>query len=204
MDFKRSVQLYNININPNEDCIYYYVKYFKWADVKDLPKDSQKLKNHNLIYEFKNDIYRTTNPLYYFKKCIENSLTMKDEWYICVIPAHNQVGNNHKNNMTKLIDKCNLTSNYHKQYDIIIRTKETVAKHNVSEYGTRDYNKDLQVLTINPTRDLKGKNVIVFDDVSTSGASMKAAEILLKNAGANNVVCIALGKTMGDDFYGQF
>ena len=204
MNFKKCLMLYNISINPNEDCIYYYLNYYKWNDVKDLPINDLKYRNHNLIYEFKNGRYFYTNPLTYFKKCINNSLTMNDEWHVCVIPNHNQVGNNHSNNITKLLDYCNLKSNFIREYDTIIRTRETTAKHNVAEYGSRDFNKDLETLIINPKKQVQGKNYIVFDDVATSGASMKAAEILLKGAGANKVVCIVLGKTMGDEYYGQF
>lgn len=39
------------------------------------------------------------------------------------------------------------------------------------------------------------KNILVIDDVSTTGNSLKACAILLNNAGVNNVYCLSLAQT---------
>ena len=44
--------------------------------------------------------------------------------------------------------------------------------------------------------DVKGMNVIVVDDITTSGISMDSARNRLIEAGAKHVVCIAIGKTV--------
>ncbi len=112
MTFKRCVMLHNTTINSDEDCIYYYLNYYKWKDVKNLDKNDIKYRNHSLIYEFKSGTRFHNNPLSYFRTCIEKSLTLSGEWHICVIPNHNQVGNNHTNNLTELLDHCKLQSKF--------------------------------------------------------------------------------------------
>lgn len=46
--------------------------------------------------------------------------------------------------------------------------------------------------------DIKGKTVILVDDVVTSGATMAACASLLMGAGAENVVCVAVAEDVRD------
>lgn len=51
---------------------------------------------------------------------------------------------------------------------------------------------------------IKDKNVILIDDVTTTGNSMMACQKLLLDAGAKSVRCIALGKTVDEYQAGTF
>lgn len=43
---------------------------------------------------------------------------------------------------------------------------------------------------------IEGANILLFDDVTTTGTSLNATREILYENGANKVVCIALGKTV--------
>ena len=70
------------------------------------------------------------------------------------------------------------------------------AKHS-SDYGERNLEKDLQSYKIGINYNVRGKNVIVLDDITTSGYTFMAAHKFLTELGAKKVVCIAFGKTQG-------
>ena len=60
----------------------------------------------------------------------------------------------------------------------------------------RHWSYDYKNLQLDHHFDYRGKTIIIFDDVTTSGASMIAAKKLLYDAGAIDVYCIAIGKTV--------
>ena len=47
------------------------------------------------------------------------------------------------------------------------------------------------------TQEVRGQNIILIDDVVTSGATMRKCARVLKQAGANGVICIAMAMTVG-------
>ncbi len=48
-------------------------------------------------------------------------------------------------------------------------------------------------------RDIDGKRVLIVDDVTTSGATLRSASEALRRAGAREVVAVAAGRTPGND-----
>lgn len=61
--------------------------------------------------------------------------------------------------------------------------------------GDRSFESHISTMKVNPEYDIKGKKVIVLDDVTTSGNSLLASAKILKDAGADHVSAIAIGKT---------
>jgi len=61
--------------------------------------------------------------------------------------------------------------------------------------GDRSIASHTSTMRVNPAFDLRGKKVIVLDDVTTSGNSLLASARILKEAGAERVAAIAIGKT---------
>jgi predicted amidophosphoribosyltransferase len=54
-------------------------------------------------------------------------------------------------------------------------------------------------LTIKEENLIKGKKVLLLDDISTTGNSLKATHDLLLQMGAEFVICIVLGRTVFDE-----
>ncbi len=59
----------------------------------------------------------------------------------------------------------------------------------------RNIKTHLESIIVNTPEFIKGKSIILFDDVTTSGVSFEACELLLLESEAKEVLCIALGKT---------
>ena len=52
----------------------------------------------------------------------------------------------------------------------------------------------------NKNADIKGQNIIIIDDIITTGASMGMAAVLLKAAGAGRIVAAAVSIAYKDPF----
>jgi ComF family protein len=63
-----------------------------------------------------------------------------------------------------------------------------------SQSHTRNRTERLKNLSgcFEAARDVKGKNIILLDDVITTGATMKEAKNTLKRAGAKKIICVAV------------
>lgn len=67
----------------------------------------------------------------------------------------------------------------------------SITKYNASE--RKEMIKD--VFKIKDEVDITGKNILVFDDIVTTGATLSEAVYLLYSKGAKKVVCLTMGKT---------
>ncbi len=190
------VELKDRNINIEDNCIYYFIDYYK-TDIVVRSSNYYVKRNHDLILNIKDPKhYSDVDSFKFFKKIIEKYLKGTHRvWYICTVPGHDQI-NSFRNRMSDLLDSVSLTSNFIKKYDLIKKTMITEPKH---KGGIRDWKLDLKSLGLNSTFDYSNKSFIVFDDVTTSGSSLKAMKKMLMNAGAKSVICIALAKTKGDN-----
>ncbi len=61
--------------------------------------------------------------------------------------------------------------------------------------GKRDLTSEVESLTIVNESIVKDKQILLLDDVTTSGASLNAGKLRLEKAGAKLVVMFALGLT---------
>lgn len=94
----------------------------------------------------------------------------------------------------KLINAKGIVNNFIDASNCLYRFKDASQAHLTD--GMRDKETVLESLELHDPEVIKGKDVLVFDDITTSGASFKAATDLLRKAGANRVVCLAIGRTI--------
>ncbi|MCA9277247.1 MAG: hypothetical protein KDA29_14590 [Phycisphaerales bacterium] len=76
--------------------------------------------------------------------------------------------------------------------DCLIRSKAIPALHSG---GNRSFEVQLASLRVDHADLIKSQDVVVLDDVRTSGNSLTACRMILLDAGAKSVTTIAMGKT---------
>lgn len=75
---------------------------------------------------------------------------------------------------------------------LLIRIKNTKPQKQLNKESRKQNIK--QSFTINPGAITKNKNILLVDDVCTTGATLKEATMVLKRSGANHVWCLAIAR----------
>lgn len=101
------------------------------------------------------------------------------------------------NLIERLVDKH---KGLHNGSGVLVRTKTVQSKHLGRD--RKNITIDLNSIEINSKCgiDISGKNVLLIDDIITSGYSIAACEMILKKGGANKVFVLCLGKTAKDSY----
>lgn len=76
----------------------------------------------------------------------------------------------------------------------LVRIRETPAQADQKDYGARETN-ITGAFHINNPIEFKGKNIMLVDDVTTSGATLREAARTLKSAGAKKIVATVVART---------
>jgi Phosphoribosyl transferase domain. len=133
---------------------------------------------------------------YYYKKAIEyftnqlrDILSNTEEYVICVMPTH-AIGTAPSGIRTiarqlsspPIIDGT----------DVLSRVFEIAKK---AMGGSRDIQLEIKSLTVINESAVKSRQVLLLDDVTTTGTSLKAGKYLIERARAKMVVLLALAKT---------
>jgi len=109
---------------------------------------------------------------------------------IVIVPSHDP---RKKSSSVKLLaKKLAQHKNLIDATDTVIRTRK-IAK--LAQGGNRDVSVHLNSLDIQNASMIRGKNVLVFDDVTTTGNSLHATMQLLKRNGAHSVCSYVIGYT---------
>ena len=169
-------------------------------------------KGHNPLFDDNSDkILRFKDGV---EKAIEYFENMIDQdfnpiWNDCccvAIPSHdpkNSYNSSQESNnpsIYKLIARLvKKHIGLHNGSPVLIRTHEVAKK---SFGGNRDISVDLGSIEINRNCgiDISGKNVLLIDDVITTGNSIAACMMILKKGGAKNIFVLCLGKTSSDPY----
>ncbi|SDB96575.1 Phosphoribosyl transferase domain-containing protein [Succiniclasticum ruminis] len=90
-------------------------------------------------------------------------------------------------------------SGLHNGSAVLIRVKRIVPK---SKGGSRAVSVDLDSIEVNSKCgiDISGKNILLIDDIITTGNSIVACKMILEKGGAKNVFVLCLGKTSRDPY----
>lgn len=128
----------------------------------------------------------------YFYKSINNILSDNSYFVICVMPSHEQgiMPSGIRTIGKKLCIPSRIDGT-----DIITRIK-TIPKK--TSGGPRDFSLErssIDIINVKYINLIKGKQVLLLDDVTTTGNSLNAAKSLLKDYGAEIVAGLALGQT---------
>jgi hypoxanthine-guanine phosphoribosyltransferase len=129
----------------------------------------------------------------HFTDCISSNLN-DDFDCILVVPPH-QSGK-HNSGIQVLSQEIAYKKNLIDATSCLIRHKTI---DNLSLGGNRSLETHLQSIKIVNSEVLKGNKLLLIDDVSTTGNSLKACQRLLESAGANSVKSFVLGKTTRDE-----
>ncbi len=112
----------------------------------------------------------------------------------CVYPSSKK-GRVSKNMEPYLRFFRGLTGSYYAQ--ILKRCKNTVDKSKARKEGRYhevSFDREKGSLCLDEKQSIKGRRIIVVDDFSTTGMSLEAAKLLLRNAGASQIALCAVGK----------
>jgi len=87
--------------------------------------------------------------------------------------------------------KLDKNKNFKLENNILIKQKDTIHQANIKNRNKRLKNLAGSFSVKNPEQ-IKGKNVILIDDVSTTGATFNEAKKTLKQAGVKKVIAFAI------------
>jgi ComF family protein len=121
----------------------------------------------------------------------EYSLPINDMDLILPVPLHTQRLREREFNQAGLLSR-NIAAHFKKEScDNILRRSRPTKTQTDLETNQRFLNVKGS-FSVNDKADLKGKNILLVDDVLTTGATSSEAALTLKNAGANIVFVLTL------------
>lgn len=123
------------------------------------------------------------------------SKILSTNFCICMVPSHIQSKTNDNTPLSILSKKLVKSNNLIDGTNCLIRTN-TINK--LSNGGCRDINIHLDSIIVQNPEIIKDNNILVIDDITTTGNSLYACKQKLLEAGAKNVVMLAIAKTAND------
>jgi len=146
----------------------------------------------NMILNYKKDEHRA---IMYFYNILDQVIKNDAKYVVLCVPSHeaNKVTSNNKIIDMLCKNKSNLVNGSH----CLVRYK-TVEK--LSSGGRREENVHLQSIKLIDEQLLRNQSILIIDDVTTTGNSIKACQriVELNVASVKTVVCLAFGKTTRD------
>lgn len=196
IEFKNTKDIISVSFKNN--VIYYMYDYYKKWWIDKYPNITHYRDNYNAFMALKNCNYSFRHRIK-FPAAIKNFLSLFDNsWIICTVPGHEK-SSNESNGVTNVIDMVYSNFQLQKCYSLIQRKYE-VEKKSVTKNRNTNLDEEIKSLKINSKYNIDGKNIIIFDDITTTGTSLLACKKLLLDSGASKVVVIALGKTKEPEY----
>jgi len=125
----------------------------------------------------------------FVKYVLRNLDSEASDYIFCSVPSH-QSGTENKNGIYMLSKWCKSIRDYYDK-DILVREEAIESLHSG---GNRDIQVHLESIKVN--KNVKGKKIVIMDDVTTTGNSLEACKILLEKAGAKEVILFSFSKTV--------
>lgn len=174
--------------NNNPDTVLHLGKYFKyWIYV-----DGEKTRNPNFD-DFSSAILNLKNEEEYAITYFFNRLdgVLGDTFVVCYVPSHDPE-KTHSGIRTLAQRIANAKPNVVDGTACLVRTQKIPKLASGGNRSTAVHLNSLKV--VNPEL-IRGKDVLLLDDVTTTHGSLLACKQLLMQAGAKTVQCVALGQT---------
>ena len=194
------------DLSDEDGIIYYITKYYKKAIKEEHQGEKKYLDNYNAFIDgIKHRNYHRYSESAKFHIFIANFLKrFNGEWYICTAPGHEKSDNRSNGVYNILKNYVYLRKIFVLDNQILYRKSSVVKRTSIK--GSRDeyYDEDIKTIGIGEHFNPKGKKIIIFDDITTSGGTLLACKQVLKDAGAESVICCAIGKTESENYGPQY
>ena len=125
----------------------------------------------------------------HFARLLGDDLSEIDGFAIAVVPSHDP--NSHTSGLRQIAAKL-ATGKRTDASGCLIRTAKI---NKLAHGGDRNIDIHLQTIRVDNPEKIRGRHVLLIDDVTKSGNSLRASSRLLYEAGAKFVQCVALGRT---------
>jgi len=126
---------------------------------------------------------------------------LEDADYIIPVPLHQKKLRFRKFNQSAILaEEIAIRSNKKYLFDGLLRIRETTPQKGLNK---KDRLKNISgAFAINQkyTEAIQGKNIIIVDDIFTTGATLNECAKVLKDAGANEVNVLAIARVTTEEF----
>ena len=196
---KKQEELYFKNIDDaseiHENCIYFKFNYIPVSDSSNDQMSREILYGLKNFTDYRFSEIKSWNQKYYefFKNMFINCFLKRYNLYgrtICCVPSSGASSINNNSQALMIRDICA----HNKFFDgsqTLIRYISIEPQHLCE--GKRS--EEVHFKSVKVNEDVVGQDIILIDDITTSGCSLKACRKLLLNAGAKSVICFAISKT---------
>ena len=178
------------NKQDNYDTKFYmgsYHAYWKW-EFGEKVRNSRFDDFSSTILDFKKGYAQTIE---HFRKSVAKVIA--SGFPVCVVPSHMASSDNSASPTARLAKGLVESNNLIDATNCILRVRSI---QKLSKGGDRGLEVHLNSVKVVNSEVIKGKTVLLLDDVMTTGNSLSACRQLLLDAGAENVLCLALAQTV--------
>ena len=170
---------------------YYYPKYDRsYEDMNEFSHMILDVKKDEINLDENSGEYRYyEKAINYFTDRLRPFLSNTEDYVICVYPKHT-VGITTSG--MRRVGRQLCSPPIIDGMDILSRGF-TIPKK--AKGGDRDLQKEIESLTVRNKSVVKDRQVLLLDDVTTTGTSLNAGKYVLKQTGAALVALLSLGKT---------
>jgi len=162
-------------------------EYHPWGLHKERGGDGSNYPRHSgKILDLKED---KEPALVYFRDILREAIKAM-YFAVCVVPSHDPAKG--PGGMAHLGQRVASAIGSIDGTSFLVRTKKI---EKLAHGGSRAVKVHLDSIEVRCPHDLKGKRLLLLDDVMTSGNSLVACRQLLLEAGAEPVICVAMSQT---------
>jgi predicted amidophosphoribosyltransferase len=183
----------------NSNGVYYFVDYHKvHLGGEKNPKFEEDRASH-VILDLKDDTNRkyeiaVQDVTELIGPRLKDVVKENTRYLLAVIPS-SEAGK-WSPGLEAFIEATSKKNRYFTPATRLLKRHTKIAK--LARGGRRGAGVHLASVKVQNSADVKGKRILLIDDITTTGNSFAACKQLLEDAGAAEVVCVAIAKTADD------